>query len=80
MRRTTRETGAGDNSIKTIYSGLIGMWTTFIKIINNKEQNNTNLNKCKTSSLSDGAMRRRLVRNNFLCWNKCYETTSDEEI
>ncbi|KYN21481.1 hypothetical protein ALC57_06094 [Trachymyrmex cornetzi] len=43
-----------------------------------RQQNDTNLNKCKTSSLPDGAVRRRLVRNNFLCWNECYETTSDE--
>lgn len=32
-------------------------------------------------SLSDGAAlrrRRRVARNNFLCWNECYETRSDE--
>lgn len=29
----------------------------------------------------DGALQRRVVRNNFLCRNECYETTStDEEI
>ncbi|EFN70996.1 hypothetical protein EAG_09885 [Camponotus floridanus] len=38
----------------------------------------TNLNKCEASSLSDGAALRCRARNNFLCWNECYETTSDE--
>jgi hypothetical protein len=54
-------------------------WIT-IRMINDKARNDTDLNKCGASSLPRRSAATSSARNNFLCRNKCYETTSDEEV